>query len=268
MVLDESRLCICVPSLEAASFIRETTSRIPWDEMPADMHYHVLYIDNDSRDGTWEEIGLCREDLSGQGRTSDAIRNPYNYGYGGSVKLALDYCNENDFGYLVILHADGQYRPEDLPRLLAAVLKERTCALFFGSRISGDPLGGGMPWYKYVGNLFLTWLQNHILGTRLSEFHSGYRLYRTNLVCKLPYEHNSDYFDFDNHIIFQIVHAGLGVDETTIPTYYGAETSHVSIVRTPLAIVANVCAYVLHKWGLLKVRRYDAIASLRAAEKA
>lgn len=253
----ERKICICLPSYNAEAFVRSTTSRIPWDRMPSDLEYCVLYVDNRSRDATWQEIAACRGDLAELGRASDAIRNAANLGYGGSVKVAFDYCHRNHFDVLVILHADGQYRPEDLPRLIAGFRQHADCAMFYGSRLLGDALAGGMPFYKYLGNIALTWLQNRALRTDYSEFHSGYRLYRIDSIASLPYHRNSDYFDFDNHIIFQIRHRGYRIGEASIPTHYGEQKSHVGLIRTPLAIVANTAAYLLHKWGLVRVRRYE-----------
>ena len=115
-----------------------------------------------------------------------AILHTENRGYGGSVKSAFAYAIEEGFDFIAVLHADGQYAPEELPRLVAALGRDQEICLLFGSRLSGRPLAGGMPLYKYVGNHILTFLQNAASGLRLSEYHSGYRLYRVALAAKLP----------------------------------------------------------------------------------
>ena len=97
-----------------------------------------------------------------------------------------------------------------------------------------------MPYYKFAANIVLTWIQNKILQSNYSEFHSGYRFYRMNIIKNIPYKLNSDYFDFDNQIIFQIHHNKYGIYETEIPTFYGDEISYVSPIRTPLAILINI----------------------------
>jgi hypothetical protein len=145
---------------------------------------------------------------------------------------------------MVVLHADGQYAPEELPRLIGELLGHTGSALHFGSRLTGSPLKGGMPVYKYLANVTLTAIQNFVLKTRLSEFHSGYRLYRVAMVETTPWRKASDGFDFDNEIIFLLVRARLGITESPIPTFYGEETSYVPTLGTPLAILRNTWRYV------------------------
>lgn len=253
--LDENNFCIFVPCYHTARFLEAAMDRIPWDQMP-DYQYRFLFVDNASSDNTWDVIQEVAEKMRGLGHEADSIRNPENLSYGGSCKVAIRYCRDNDQGLMVVLHSDGQYAPEELPKL-TQTLVDGDDAMVFGSRLTGDPLAGGMPKYKYYANHVLTWLQNTVLGTNLSEFHSGLRLYRMNRVIQLPFEANSDYFDYDSHIIFQIVKAGWTIGEGTIPTHYGEETSYVDPIRTPVGIITNIAAYVASNLGLAKVPRYD-----------
>ena len=255
--MNDQRLCLFVPSYNAMRFLRGTVTRIPWSALPQGIEYTVLFVDNQSDDGTWEEIATARQELGELGVSSHAIRNPRNLGYGGSVKVAFNYCLDNNIGLIGILHADGQYLPEELPRLVAEQINKKNCALLYGSRLLGQPLAGGMPRYKLLANIILTWLQNLALGSRYSEFHSGYRFYRMSLMREIPFELNSDYFDFDNEIMFQIHYRDAGIAETAIPTFYGEETSLVSPVRTPLAIVKNIVVFLAHRWGLTRIARYS-----------
>jgi glycosyltransferase involved in cell wall biosynthesis len=253
--LDENKFCIFVPCYLTAQFLEGAMDRIPWDQMPA-YKYRFLFVDNASSDNTWDVIQEVAEKMREKGHEADAIRNETNLSYGGSCKVAIRYCRDNDQGLMVVLHSDGQYAPEELPKLIREFAAGDT-TMFFGSRLTGDPLAGGMPKYKYYANHVLTWIQNVVLGTDLSEFHSGLRMYRMNRVIQLPFEDNSDYFDYDSHIIFQIVKAGWSIGEGTIPTHYGEETSYVDPIRTPVGIVMNVAAYVASNMGLAKVPRYD-----------
>lgn len=113
-----------------------------------------------------------------------------------------------------------------------------------------------MPFYKFVANKALTGVQNVALGSRISEFHSGYRFYRMAWIRRIAYEETSDYYDFDTQIIFQIRHAGGPVEETAIPTHYGEEVSNVNGFRTAKGILANVGVYLLHRWGLARSERF------------
>lgn len=234
--LDETRLCLFVPCYNAGRFLGDTVSRIPWAALPSELEYSLLFVDNASGDDTWEVIGRLRSGLPVE---SGAIRHPVNRHYGGSVKSAFAHCLENGIGLIAVVHADGQYAPEELPRLIRELQRHPDSALHFGSRLAGAPLRGGMPLYKWVGNHALTAIQNRVLGTHLSEFHSGYRLYRLGSVATTRWREASDGFVFDNEIIFLLVNAGFGITESPIPTFYGEEISHVPKIGTPLAILRN-----------------------------
>jgi glycosyltransferase involved in cell wall biosynthesis len=238
------RCCIYIPCFNAQEFVSATVARIPWRHLPGRLQYSLLFVDNASTDGTWGEIGKLLRSLGGE-----AIRHEVNRGYGGSVKAALGYSLREGFDILAVLHGDGQYAPEELPRLLRELLARPRSALHFGSRLAGSPLRGGMPAYKFLANHVLSGIQNRVLGTRLSEFHSGYRLYRLPLVREVPWRRAGDGFVFDNEIIFLIRQAGLEITESPIPTFYGKEKSHVPRLGTPAAILANAARYVLARKG-------------------
>jgi 2-polyprenyl-3-methyl-5-hydroxy-6-metoxy-1,4-benzoquinol methylase len=148
--------------------------------------------------------------------------------------------------------------PEELPRLLEPLRDNRADAVF-GSRMMTrfGALQGGMPLYKFVGNRILSTFQNAVLGTQLSEFHSGYRLYRVSTLATLPLDLNSNDFHFDTEIILQLLNAGARIVELPIPTYYGTEISRVN----GLAYAKNVALATLrnaaHRAGILYQRKYD-----------
>jgi 2-polyprenyl-3-methyl-5-hydroxy-6-metoxy-1,4-benzoquinol methylase len=128
-----------------------------------------------------------------------------------------------------------------------------------GSRLAagGDPLGGGMPMYKYVGNKILTWLENRITGMRLSEFHSGYRLYSCSALKKVPFRQNSNEWHFDTDILIQFHEAGLRICERPIPTYYGDEICYVNGMAYAINCVKSAMRYRLHKAKLIYESKYD-----------
>ncbi len=243
------RLCIYLPSYNAAPFLARTVERIPFAELPADLEVALLFVDNASTDGCQAQIERCRGRLAAAGIASSALLHPVNCGYGGSVKSALRWGLDQGFDYLVVLHADGQYSPEALPRLLGALRAAPTQALHFGSRLTGRPLEGGMPLYKLLANRTLTALQNRVLGLKLSEYHSGYRLYRLAFLREAGFERATDSFVFDNQIIFLLRLRGHEIGESPIPTFYGEEVSHVPLLATPLGILANSLRYWLARRG-------------------
>jgi glycosyltransferase involved in cell wall biosynthesis len=256
-VLDEGRLCLFVPCYQASRLLEGTVGRVKWAELPQELSYRVVFVDNRSTDPTWEKIQQVQARLRALGVPSHAIRNLRNLGYGGSNKVIFDYCIENDIGLVGILHSDGQYLPEELPRLVREFLAHPRCAMFYGSRLQGAPLQGGMPRYRFVANVVLTWLQNRALSAHYGEYHSGYRFYRLNEIRQLPYHENSDYYHFDSHIMFQIHHSGGIIDETEIPTRYGDETSYINPFKCVGGIVGNAFVYILHRWGVRRVKRYS-----------
>lgn len=245
-----------MPSYNARDFLLATVRRIPWNKLPQGLSTTVLFVDNASSDGTPGEIEKARVELAAAGIATHVILHPENRGYGGSLKTAFAYALGEGFDFLAVIHADGQYAPEELPRLLAALHDDPYVCTLSGSRLSGNPLKGGMPVYKYVGNHLLTFLQNAVSGLRLSEYHSGYRLYRLALVAKIPWQALSDGWVIDQEIIFVIHQHGLKIAELPIPTHYGTEKSHVPLVGLPLAILRNMAEYVLYLAGLRDDPRY------------
>ncbi len=164
----------------------------------------------------------------------------------GRLPLAI----EHGLDIVVLLHGDGQYAPEMLPEMVAP-LERGECDAVFGSRMmdKGAARKGGMPLYKWVGNRILTRFENGMLGTKLTEFHSGYRAYSVAALRELPFEHNTDDFDFDTQIIIQLVHAGKRIVEIPIPTYYGDEICYVNGMKYAKDVVKDVVEYRLAAKG-------------------
>lgn len=186
------------------------------------------------------------------------LRNRYNQGYGGNQKVGYAYAISEGFDFVAMIHADGLYAPEELPRLLAP-LRDGTADAVFGSRmlVPGAARKGGMPLSKYVGNRVLTTCQNLLLGTRLSEFHSGYRLYSTRALQDLRYRLNSSDFHFDTEIIIQLLNAGKRIVELPIPTYHGDEIGRVNGMKYAGNVMLATLRNGFHRAGILYQRRFD-----------
>ena len=247
------RLLVFVVAYEAESTLSRVLERIPASIWALDTE--VLVIDDSSRDRTFE-VGLLSADKVGHPVT--VLYNARNQGYGGNQKLGYAYAIRHGFDFVVLLHGDGQYAPESIPDLLKPLLDGSADAVF-GSRmlVPGAARRGGMPLYKFVGNRILTWLQNRMLGARLSEFHSGFRAYRVSALAALPFERNSNVFHFDTEIIIQFLMAGFRVAEVPIPTYYGEEICRVDGLKYAKDVVAATVGSRLHRLNVLYDRRYD-----------
>ncbi len=185
-------------------------------------------------------------------------RNVRNLRYGGNQKAGYQYAIARDFDVVVMLHADGQYAPEVLPQLLEPFENDEA-DMVFGSRMAagGAPLAGGMPLYKFAGNKILTWIENRMTGMKLSEFHSGYRIYSCEALKKVPFMLNSGEWHFDTEILMQFHEAGLRIVERPIPTYYGDEICYVNGIAYAFNCVKSALKYRLHKAKLLYVPKYD-----------
>lgn len=243
----KGRLLIFIVAYNAERTIESVLKRIP-RILAERFEVEVLIIDDSSQDATFHRSEAFRR--SGQFPfTLTVLFNPVNQGYGGNQKIGFHYAIEKGFDWVALVHGDGQYAPECLPELLDAFAPTDADAVF-GSRMlnRGGALKGGMPLYKFVGNKILTRFQNLLLGTRLSEFHSGYRLYRTKALATVPFELNSNDFHFDTEIIIQFVLARLSICEVPIPTFYGDEVCHVD----GLEYAWNVCLATLQA----RVQRY------------
>ena len=236
---------ILVVAYNAASTLAQVLDRIPEQLLPE--IEEVIVSDDHSQDSTYL-VGLGYKQVSKLPIT--LIRQPHNLGYGGNQKAGYDVAIEHDLDIVVMLHGDGQYAPESLPDLLEPIVQGQADAVF-GSRImvKGAARRGGMPMYKYLGNRILSRFENAALGTSLSEFHSGYRAYSVRALQQIPYESNSDGFNFDTQIIIQFHDAGLRIVEVPIPTYYGDEICYVDGMAYAADVTKDVLAYRLHKAG-------------------
>jgi glycosyltransferase involved in cell wall biosynthesis len=223
--LGGQRLLIFIVAYNAETTIEKVLSRIPASLQGGDVE--ILIIDDFSRDDTF--INGLRYQQRDSAFKITVLRTPENQGYGGNQKLGYRYAIDHGFDIVALVHGDGQYAPEKLPELLAPLVGNEADAVF-GSRMIDKRAArkGGMPAYKWIGNQVLTAFQNRMLGTRLSEFHTGYRLYSTAALAQVPFEKNTNDFHFDTEIIIQFVLRKLRIAELPIPTFYGDEVCHVN----------------------------------------
>lgn len=249
------RVLIFIVAYNAERTIRDVVSRIP--RSLARFDTEILIIDDSSQDRTFEVAHH-------HGKTGQVpfpvtvLYNPVNQGYGGNQKIGFQYAIRNGFDFVALVHGDGQYAPECLPELLEPLLEGEADAVF-GSRMMSRfaALKGGMPLYKYIGNRILTTIQNRLLGSSLSEFHSGYRIYSVNALSRVPFDRNTNDFHFDTEIIIQLVRAGLKIKELAIPTYYGDEICHVNGIKYAWQVIGTTLLSRTQDLGIYYQRKFD-----------
>ncbi|MBP9837112.1 MAG: glycosyltransferase family 2 protein [Proteobacteria bacterium] len=217
-MLNNKKIIVVLPAYNASKTLEKTFS-----EIPSDVVDDVLLIDDKSKDNT---IEIAKE------LNIKFYSHESNLGYGGNQKTCYRLALENGADIVVMLHPDYQYSPKLIPSL-AGMIAYGEYDVVFGSRIiGGGALKGGMPLYKYFFNRILTFIQNLLMGLKLSEYHTGYRAYSRLVLESLNLNENSNDFIFDNQIIGQIVKANFRIGELSCPTRYDENSSSINFQRS------------------------------------
>lgn len=253
----KKKLLIFILTYNAQDHIKSVLDRIPKDVLDGKKYdTEILILDDASKDNT------CKVAKSYLQKHKDMpiklLSNPTNQGYGGNQKIGYTYAVKNGFDAVVMLHGDGQYPPEQIDAMAQPILNDET-DVALGSRMmsKASALKGGMPFYKFIGNIILTKVQNFILGSKLSEFHTGFRAYSVDLLKKIPFGYNSNDFDFDTDILIQLIDNKLRINEISIPTKYGDEVCHVNGVKYALQIMRSTLVSRVQKYGIYYNPKFD-----------
>lgn len=236
-MINNKKIAVVLPAYNAEETLKKT-----YDEIPFNFVDEVILVDDLSSDKTVEvgkRIGI-----------KHIIKHDKNKGYGGNQKSCYKKALELNADIVVMLHPDYQYTPLLLPSMCYLIVNN-VYPVVIGSRILGKgALKGGMPIYKYFANRLLTFLQNILMGQKLSEYHSGYRAFSREVLEKINYDINSDDFIFDNQMLAQIFYAGYEIGEITCPTKYFEEVSSINLKRSikyGFGVIRVSIAYFLQK---------------------
>ena len=239
-------IIVVLPAYNAMQTLEKTYNEIPFDIVD-----DVILVDDRSTDNTVEvatSIGI-----------KHIISHETNKGYGGNQKSCYRKALELNADIIVMLHPDYQYTPLLLTSMCHIIANE-VYPVVFGSRILGKgALLGGMPIYKYIFNRCLTLAQNILINQKLSEYHTGYRAYKREVLENILFENNSDDFVFDNEVVSQIFMKGYQIAEITCPTKYFEEASSINFSRSMkygLGVLRVSLVHFLHKKGLVKSKLY------------
>lgn len=263
-LLENKKFALFIVAYNAEKHIEKTISRIPKELI--NKFAEIYLIDDFSKDKTSEAAEAAFSNLGI--KNYRVMRTPFNQGYGGNQKIGYSYAIKKGYDYVIMLHGDGQYPPEFLPDIIAGFLEKDVQAVF-GSRMINrfQALKGGMPMYKWIGNQILTRIENSIMGSNLSEFHSGYRAYSTKALSLIYFNLNSNDFHFDTDIIIQFLSNNLKIKEIPMPTHYGDEVCHVNGMKYFWNCLKSVIKYRLCALGIFYQPNFEIKKELKRKYK-
>jgi glycosyltransferase involved in cell wall biosynthesis len=242
-MLNDRKIVVVMPAYNAARTLRQT-----YDEVMAhgivDL---VIVVDDASRD---ETVAVAR----GLDRVQVEV-HPINRGYGANQKTCYRLALAAGADVIIMIHPDYQYTPQLIPAMATLIASELYSCVLASRILGGGALRGGMPWWKYISNRFLTFVENLLLGAKLSEYHTGYRAFARNLLERLPLATNSDDFVFDNQVLAQVISLGCTIGEVTCPARYLPEASSINFrrsVRYGLGCLSTAVRFRLARWGLAR----------------
>jgi glycosyltransferase involved in cell wall biosynthesis len=234
-------IVVIMPAYNAAK-----TLKLTYESIPQDCVDKIILTDDVSEDETVDiarELGL---------KTMIHVQNR---GYGGNQKTSYLEALKDGAEIVIMLHPDNQYDAARIPALIEPIQQGKN-DMMIGSRfLEKDTLKGGMPFYKFLGNRFLTWMENLILGQNLSEYHSGFRAYSRKFLTTIPFLLNSDDFVFDSEVLAQATAFNFEIGEIAVPTRYFKEASSINFKRSTvygLSTLWVMLKYLLYRMGIHK----------------
>ena len=244
------KVVVVMPAYNAAK-----TLKITYEAIPSQTVDQVILVDDGSTDQTLE---IARE------LNLTAFMHTRNFGYGANQKTCYTEALKEGADIVVMLHPDYQYDPTLLPDVIGPI-KSGEADIVLGSRfLSGSALHQGMPWWKVLGNKFLTKLENWTLGLNLSEYHTGYRAFSRRVLEEIPFSLNSDKFVFDQEMLVQAAHLKFRIREVPVPTKYFPEASSASFVDSAiygLSILFLLSRFIFQKVTSIKLRQFQSVNS-------
>ena len=246
-MINNKKVVVVLPAYNAAK-----TLEITYNEIDFNIVDEVILVDDRSSDKTVEvaeKLGIHH-----------IILHEQNKGYGGNQKSCYNKALEIGADIVIMLHPDYQYTPKLIPAM-ASLLGSGLYHVVLGSRILGKgALAGGMPLIKYISNRGLTLIQNILMNAKLSEYHTGYRAFTSEVLEAVNYNANSDNFVFDNQMLAQIWYAGYEIAEITCPTKYFDDASSINLKNSTiyaLGVLKTSLQFRLQKWGWIKNKIYE-----------
>jgi glycosyltransferase involved in cell wall biosynthesis len=245
-MIKNKKVIVILPAYNAERTLERT-----FEEIPLDIVDGVILTDDASTDKTHAEALRLNIHY--------ILKHDRNMGYGANQKTCYRKALELNADIIIMLHPDYQYTPKLIPSM-AYLIANDVYQVVLGSRILGNgALRGGMPLYKYISNRFLTFFQNLLCGTKLSEYHTGYRAFSAEVLKSINFLDNSDDFVFDNQMLSQIIYAGYDIAEITCPTKYFEAASSINLwqsIKYGIGVVKVSLGHAFQRAGLIDLQRY------------
>lgn len=236
------KIMIVMPAYQAAKTIKSVIDRIPAKFYKKISR--IIIVNDGSKDNTLEVLNSLKKKY----KKIKIISHKRNVGYGAAQKTGFNEVLKEGSDIGILLHSDGQYAPELLPKLTEP-LEKGQADVILGSRILGKTaIKGGMPVYKYLGNRALTFIENIAYGMNISEFHSGYMLYSKKALNVIPFKKLSNTYHFDGEMTMMAGKKKLRIKEIPIPTRYAEENSHLKPIQYGVDVLKIVIRNLMGKY--------------------
>lgn len=244
--MKKNKIIIVMPAYNAEKTLRKTVA-----DIDRELVDEIILVDDASSDST-QEIA--------KGLNLFVYKHDSNLGYGGNQKSCYKLALQHGADIIVMVHPDYQYDPRLVPAM-SSMLVSGIYDVVLGSRIlGGKAVSAGMPVIKYIANRFLTFVQNILVGAKLSEFHTGYRAFTRQVLETLPLEENSNDYLFDNQMLCQVIAQGFSIGEISCPTRYFKDASSIPLNRAVvygLGVIQVSLQLLFHRLGIIRCRLFS-----------
>ncbi len=211
---DRHKIAAVIPAYQEKKHIGDVVRRT------RDKIDNVLVVDDGSNDKTAER---ARE------AGAEVIVHPQNRGKGEAIKTGLRHFLNRQFDWVFILDADGQHRPEEIDRFLAAAVSAAEPKLILGNRMNDV---SSMPLVRRIVNRYMSKKISRVCRQDIPDTQCGFRMLHRQLIPDLL--EGADRFEYESEMLIIASRKGFRIDSVSISTVYSDEVSSIHPVRDTL----------------------------------